>query len=371
MRQKHRKDHWTMRLNHGLSFFILITATILLLIPVTVFSVLSSRSSTPQAATCYDLNGDGVVNQKDIDIVVAHFGAVVGDSNFDPRYDFDNSGSINVVDVGIIVSHEGETCPPTASFSASRTTINRGQSATLSWNTTRTNSVRINQGIGFVGKSGSISVSPSSSTTYTLSAIGPGGTVTKRITVSVIQPPPPGEDPPPDGGGPSGNDPTPPSSGPGNTSTVVPKPPPAGDNSITFLGVTVNQLKELSGGLSVNVSVSGTKFSANAVLTSFVKELKLELDTGILKQNKSYVLKIAGDKILSKSIKFKASTYKPTIKIGSIFLGDIDGNNKIDKSDISLMLNNFLDTKSDLNIDGLVNSLDYSIVLKNQGKKGN
>ena len=340
-----------MKLNHELSFFTLITAVILLLIPVTVFSVLSTRSVTPSAATCFDLNGDGIVTQKDIDIVVAHFGAVTGDQNYDPRYDFNNDGLIGTVDIATIVSHVGETCPPTASFSANRTTINLGESATLNWSTTRADSVRINQGIGFVSKSGSKSVSPSSTITYTLSAIGPGGTINKSVTIIETQPPPPpGEDPPP-----------PPPSG---------TPPPAGDNSITFLRVTNNPLKELSGGLSINVAVPGTKYITNAILTSFVKELRLEVDVGLLQQNKSYVLKITGDKILSKSVKFKASTYKPTVKVGSIFLGDIDGNNKIDKSDISLMLSNFLDTKSDLNIDGLVNSLDYSIVLKNQGKKG-
>ena len=362
-----------MKLDRGLSFFILITATILLLIPVTIFSILSIRPVTPSAATCFDLNGDGIVDQKDVDIVVEHFGEVEGvHPNFDPRYDFDGSGNINSIDIGIIISHVGETCPPTASFSANRTNINLGESTTLSWTTTRADTVRINQGIFSVHKSGSIIVSPSISTTYKLTAIGPGGTISKSVAVSVEQPPPPPLPPPPP-------PPPSPSSGPGTSSTstifpstsVVPKPPLAGDNSITFLRIQNNPLKELSGGLSVNVSVSRTKFSTNVVLTRFVKELRLEVDTGILKQNKSYVLKITGDKILSKSVKFKSSSYKPTIKIGSVFLGDIDGNNKIDRADVSSMLSNFLDTKSDLNIDGIVNSLDYSIVLKNLGKKGN
>lgn len=85
---------------------------------------------------------------------------------------------------------------PTATLSASPTTIERGQSSTLSWTTTGSTGVSIDQGIGDVSTSGSRSVSPSSSTTYTLTAKGPGGSTqaTARITVSAPPPPPP---PPP------------------------------------------------------------------------------------------------------------------------------------------------------------------------------
>jgi len=85
---------------------------------------------------------------------------------------------------------------PTASFSANPSTIERGQSSTLSWTTTGATSVSIDQGIGDVGTSGSRSVSPGSSTTYTLTAKGEGGSTpaTARITVTAAPPPPP---PPP------------------------------------------------------------------------------------------------------------------------------------------------------------------------------
>jgi peptidoglycan-associated lipoprotein len=85
---------------------------------------------------------------------------------------------------------------PTATLSASPSTIERGQSSTLSWTTTGATNVSIDQGIGDVSTSGSRSVSPSSSTTYTLTAKGEGGTTpaTARITVTAPPPPPP---PPP------------------------------------------------------------------------------------------------------------------------------------------------------------------------------
>jgi len=79
---------------------------------------------------------------------------------------------------------------PTATLSASPTTIERGQSSTLSWTTTGATSVSIDQGIGDVSTSGSRSVSPSSSTTYSLTAKGSGGTTTATARITVTAPPP-------------------------------------------------------------------------------------------------------------------------------------------------------------------------------------
>jgi len=76
---------------------------------------------------------------------------------------------------------------PTASLSASPDTIQPGQSATLSWQTTNATDVTIDG--RKVDLNGQSSVTPSQSTTYRLNAKGPGGTqeATARVTVS---PPP-------------------------------------------------------------------------------------------------------------------------------------------------------------------------------------
>ena len=73
--------------------------------------------------------------------------------------------------------------------------IQAGQSATLSWQTTNATDVSID-GIGAVQANGSQSVSPTDSTTYHLVAKGAGGTqeATARLTVTQAPPPPP---PPP------------------------------------------------------------------------------------------------------------------------------------------------------------------------------
>ncbi len=81
---------------------------------------------------------------------------------------------------------------PTASLSASPDTIDKGQSTTLTWQTTNATDVSID-GIGAVQANGSQSVTPSDSTTYHLVAKGTGGTqeATARVTVNAPPPPPP------------------------------------------------------------------------------------------------------------------------------------------------------------------------------------
>ena len=84
---------------------------------------------------------------------------------------------------------------PTASLSANPNTLDKGQSTTLTWQTTNATDVSID-GIGAVDTSGSRQVTPSDSITYHLIAKGAGGTqdATARVTVNAPPPPPP---PPP------------------------------------------------------------------------------------------------------------------------------------------------------------------------------
>jgi len=88
--------------------------------------------------------------------------------------------------------------PVVAQFTAEPSTIQRGQSATLRWEISgQATNVSINQGIGTVRSTGSQQVSPTNSTTYTLTASGPGGSVTGSATVAVVTPPPPAPSAPP------------------------------------------------------------------------------------------------------------------------------------------------------------------------------
>ena len=88
--------------------------------------------------------------------------------------------------------------PSVAQFTAEPTSIQRDQTSTLRWEVSGSvTSVSINQGIGTVQSTGSSRVNPSDSTTYTLTATGPGGTITGSATVDVSAPPPPAPPPPP------------------------------------------------------------------------------------------------------------------------------------------------------------------------------
>jgi peptidoglycan-associated lipoprotein len=84
--------------------------------------------------------------------------------------------------------------PVISSFSAEPSTIERGQSSTLSWSISGATDMSINQGVGPVQSQGQRQVFPNNSTTYTLTASGPGGTDSRSVTVTVSSTPPP---PPP------------------------------------------------------------------------------------------------------------------------------------------------------------------------------
>src|SRR5262250_2357286 len=57
---------------------------------------------------------------------------------------------------------------PTASLTASPETIDKGQSSTLTWQTTNATDVSIDQSVGAVDPNGSKPVTPTDSVTYTL-----------------------------------------------------------------------------------------------------------------------------------------------------------------------------------------------------------
>ena len=76
--------------------------------------------------------------------------------------------------------------PVISSFTASLTSITPGQSATLSWGAVaNATSVEIDHGVGGVATPGARAVSPDTTTTYTLTARGCGGTITRQVTITV------------------------------------------------------------------------------------------------------------------------------------------------------------------------------------------
>jgi len=91
------------------------------------------------------------------------------------------------------------TCENNVTFTANPNSIRRGDSSTLTWNTTGVTSLRFDNGITATGLSGSVTVEPSNSTTYNLIATSGNNTINCPVTVSVST----------GGGGGGGGSPTP------------------------------------------------------------------------------------------------------------------------------------------------------------------
>jgi peptidoglycan-associated lipoprotein len=74
---------------------------------------------------------------------------------------------------------------PTVSLQASPTAVEKGDAATLSWTSTDATQLTIAPDVGTVPAEGQKSVTPSASTTYTITASGPGGSATASARVTV------------------------------------------------------------------------------------------------------------------------------------------------------------------------------------------
>ncbi|MFQ5926616.1 MAG: WD40 repeat domain-containing protein, partial [Terriglobia bacterium] len=79
---------------------------------------------------------------------------------------------------------------PSVELRAEPRAIELGQVTILSWSSTNSTDLRLEPRLGSVARQGSRSVSPTKDTTYTLVATGPGGTVSRKVQVSVRVPPP-------------------------------------------------------------------------------------------------------------------------------------------------------------------------------------
>ena len=81
--------------------------------------------------------------------------------------------------------HGAPPAAPTASIAAGPSSIESGACANLTWATANATDVTIDNGVGTVSASGSRQVCPTSTTTYGLTATGPGGTRNESASVTV------------------------------------------------------------------------------------------------------------------------------------------------------------------------------------------
>src|SRR5229473_4561865 len=74
---------------------------------------------------------------------------------------------------------------PSVALSASRASAQAGQPVTLTWSSTNATSVTLEPSVGPVAATGSTTVRPSQSTTYTVTATGSGGSAHASTQVTI------------------------------------------------------------------------------------------------------------------------------------------------------------------------------------------
>jgi peptidoglycan-associated lipoprotein len=77
---------------------------------------------------------------------------------------------------------------PTVTINASPTSVNPGDTVTLSWSSTNATDLTIAPDVGRVAAEGSTPVTPTVSTSYQVTASGPGGSATASVRVTVNAP---------------------------------------------------------------------------------------------------------------------------------------------------------------------------------------
>ena len=95
------------------------------------------------------------------------------------------AGGTAIGSILVTVNSAPPSLPTIDTFVASPTSITSGSSANLSWTTTGADTVSIDNGVGAVAIDGNVTVTPGSTTSYILTATGPGGPVTSSQTITV------------------------------------------------------------------------------------------------------------------------------------------------------------------------------------------
>ncbi len=146
-------------------------------------------SNLDQTVQTFDVAGNRYTNKLENSInadktqVIYRIPSELGVGNYQLRvgpnlYDYSNLVSFSIIDCTPIVY-------PTISISATPSTICSGDSTTLNWSSTDATSVSINNGIGSVALTGSRTISPNHTTTYTATATNSFGSDSDSVTVVV------------------------------------------------------------------------------------------------------------------------------------------------------------------------------------------
>jgi len=90
----------------------------------------------------------------------------------------------------IVAAQLAPPASPSVALNASPVSAQAGQQVTLTWSSTNATSITLEPSVGPVAAQGSARVRPSQSTTYTVTATGPGGSAHSSAKVNVTPAPP-------------------------------------------------------------------------------------------------------------------------------------------------------------------------------------
>ncbi len=254
--------------------------------------------------------------------------------------------------------------PPTLNFWADSINLSYNTATTLRW--TAANATSCTASNGWSNAKNSTGGSEptgnlTSQKTYDLSCSGAGGSLSKQVVVNVGAAPPVNQ---------------PPASNPPVSKKPPAKvvPPGSGQQpaaSINDLKLNFAPNSFLQGQMTLSLLIEGTGLAQNA---SIGKDggISVFKTSSLLAKNTNYSLKASSRNSLVQKVGFKYVD-NTAVSVAAFVTGDFNSDNSIDANDLTLFTPVGIksgDTLYDINYDGVVNSVDYSLLLVNQGKKG-
>ena len=170
-------------------------------------------------------------------------------------------------------------------------------------------------------------------------------------------PPPPSVTPPPSAPPPSTPPPAvnPPSSSP-------PAANPAVGSQVISVGIKSGENNFLIGSKELTLSVKGNDITKKIVVNKSSSDFTLDF-AGL--EGRLYTLRVEGEWMLLQEIPFVLGK-GVQVKLNPLRVGDVNGSSSLEDGDIFEFLNGFISDKFyDLNADGVVNSIDYSLLVGN------
>ena len=148
-----------------------------------LFDATGSVTVSPAVTTEYVLTAEGPGGSAVSEVPAAGSITVTPDSTI--TYTLVATGPGGEASKAVTLQVVAATDPPVVAFYTSDDVVLPGDATALLWNVVNATTVDIDNGVGSVGGVGSVSVTPSQTTTYTLTATGPGGVTTESVVVSV------------------------------------------------------------------------------------------------------------------------------------------------------------------------------------------